>query len=121
LYLDDTLILTGREQVIWRSFRRRINSTISTIRQHDAEPHVERGTEEDANLVQVSWDEATKGELHCLELPSDSWRALEGLAESTGSFAKSGPHTGKSSWCTLIRRIANSEFTLQPSEAAGKK
>jgi hypothetical protein len=116
LYLNDRLILTGNEHDVWRSFQRRINSTVSAIRQHGGEPLVERWTDEDAHLVQVTWAESPKGELRCLELPTDSWKSLEDLAENTASFAKSGPHTGQSSWRTLIRRIADGELKILREE-----
>ena len=113
LFQDDQLILTGTLDEISRSMTRQVTSTTNAIRQHGSEPELEMETiaDEEGNITEqtitISWDEATKGELRCLELPLDSWKALEDLAESTGSLAKGGPYTGKPSWRTLIRRIAN--------------
>ncbi len=122
LYLDNALILTGPEHDVWRSFQRRINSTVSAIRQHGGEPAIERWQEEDATLVSVTWEEARKGELRCLELPPDSWKALDDLAETTNSLAEAGPNAGSPSWRTLIRRIADGKLQVtKPPQDAGKK
>jgi hypothetical protein len=52
-------------------------------------------------------------ERRSLELSQDQWRRLERLAERLNVRAIGGPRTGRVSWRSLVRRVAEGELEVR--------
>jgi len=121
LYQNDKPVLTGNSSAVLTSLANRIAHTEKAIRQHGGDPLIETSMEGDVQIVTITWDGGSNTEMRCIGLSAEAWLALEELAETTNSLAKTGRFAGQPSWRALFRRIAEGDLVIQPRDAEGRK